>query len=143
MKKKEIAVGDKTVTVTSENQQYFEGNIVVTDPCYFMPEEVWDALCEKIWFPEGITDPLSEGGTIYYDGATILYSSTAHGDGGYRVNEAHSGNDEFGVDSGTMCVITQKHFKLISDEVLAISFEYDTTVAQEDNEFSVGVSLTK
>ena len=31
----------------------------------------------------------------------------------------------------------------ISDEVLAISFEYDITVAQEDNEFSVGVSLKK
>jgi isoleucyl-tRNA synthetase len=33
--------------------------------------------------------------------------------------------------------------KHISDEVLAISFEYDETVAQEDNEFSVGVSLKK
>jgi isoleucyl-tRNA synthetase len=31
----------------------------------------------------------------------------------------------------------------ISDEVLAISFEYDAAVAQEDNEFSVGVSLKK
>jgi isoleucyl-tRNA synthetase len=31
----------------------------------------------------------------------------------------------------------------ISDEVLAISFEYDAEVAQEDNEFSVGVSLKK
>lgn len=114
--KKQINVGGAELLVSTENQQYFEGTIVVTDPCYFLPDEVWEALCEQAWYPDGKQTPLADGGTIFYKGTTILYSNTAHGDGTYTVKEADSKTDEFGVDSGIMCVALIEDAKLFQKD---------------------------
>jgi hypothetical protein len=116
--KKQLNVGGAELTVSTANQQYFEGTIVVTDPCYFLPEEVWDTLCDQAWFPDGKQTPLADGGTIFYKGAVILYSGTSQGDGSYVVKEAASKTDEFGVDSGTMCVALIEDVKLFQKDTL-------------------------
>lgn len=125
MKEKNIEVGasKQSLRVTNEKTQMFQGNIVITDPCYIMPEDVWIDLCDGAWFDNRRSTDFTEGGTIYFNGAKILYSSTAHGDGGYKISAASLIDDKgeikqssFDVDSGTMCVIALEDYKKITNE---------------------------
>jgi hypothetical protein len=119
MKKITKDVGGKPLEVTTETTQEFEGSVVITDPCYFFPENVWTALCD-CWFDSTQSStPFTDAGTIYYEGTKVLYSSTAFGDGGYRVSQASYGEitqSDFGVDAGMMAVITLADYEKLTDE---------------------------
>ena len=90
---------------------HFSGDIIVTDPCYFIPHDMWSKLCDR-WFQES-HDPyepdLVDAGVIELeDGGKILYSSTADGDGVYPVYSSSGKsvhNDSTGVDAGMIAVI--------------------------------------
>jgi hypothetical protein len=118
--KKQITVGGKSITVTDEVTQNFEGTLVITDPCYYIPDDIWQGLCDDVWFDNGKSTAFTNNGTIYIGGIKILYSSTANGDGTYRV-EGCTGitQNEFGVDAGMMAIITLEDFEKLSNEDLA------------------------
>lgn len=144
--KKQINVGGSELMVSTEKQQYFEGTIVVTDPCYVLPAEVWEVLCSHVWFPEETKSPFASGGTISYKGTTFLYGGTAHGDGSYTVKEADSKTDEFGVDSGLMCVALIEDVKLFQKNVLtpglyAIVEDFAGDVQYSNNNFTGDLSV--
>lgn len=141
--KKEITVGGKQIIVTNETSQNFEGTIVITDPCYFINDEIWQALCSEVWFDNHKSTPLTDGGTIYIGNIKILYSSTAHGDGCYKVTEVEGIlQDEFGVDAGIMAVITQEDYERLSNDELTVGLyavveDFDGTVtADSDGNFT-------
>jgi len=75
---------------------------MVTDPCYFIRGALWDELC-KIWYENEVGKQLNLADVcvVRIKGATILISTTAHGDGTYSV----TGNGSFGVDAGCMAVV--------------------------------------
>lgn len=102
----------RKIEVTTETYQGFSGDIIVTDPCYFIPDDIWQELIRKFWYPRNDQkgSETANKGTIYIDDTIkILYTSTAYGDGEYDVMN-HSGksvhNGTTGVDAGMIAVIT-------------------------------------
>jgi hypothetical protein len=137
--KKQITVGGKSITVTNEVTQNFEGTVVITDPCYYIPDEIWQSLCDDVWFDNGKTTAFTSAGTILIGNIKILYSSTAHGDGSYTV-EGCTGitQKEFGVDSGVMSVITLDDFEKLSNDdpstgLYAMAEDFDGTITASGN----------
>jgi hypothetical protein len=101
----------RKIEVTTENYQGFSGDIIVTDPCYFIPDDIWQELIRKFWYPDGRNaSETAHQGTIYIDDTIkILYTSTAYGDGEYRVdnNSGQCVHTHFtGVDAGMIAIIT-------------------------------------
>lgn len=101
---------------------HFTGDIIVTDPCYFIPRNMWKELCNQ-WFDKtkaGKGTEYAEQGVIELEnGGKILYSSTAYGDGEYPVfagkfKSVH--NDNTGVDAGMIAVITVKDVQKLNPE---------------------------
>lgn len=118
---KTINVSGTSIRITNEMSQQFEGDVIITDPCYFIKDEIWSALCSQAWFDNGKNTPFTDGGTLYYNGATILYSSTANGDGTYDVIEVDGiRHSSFGVDAGMMAVVTREDLEKIANEDFAI-----------------------
>jgi len=112
-------LGSELVEITTEVSQTFEGTIVITDPCYFIPEDIWIDLCDKAWFDNKKSTSFTNAGTIYYNGTKILYTSTAHGDGSFIVEPTEGITQEkFGVDAGMMAIISLEDYKKISKEEL-------------------------
>jgi hypothetical protein len=97
---------------------HFYGDIIVTDPCYFIPDDMWQELCKR-WFEGDATD-YANGGVIELEsGGKILYSNTAYGDGEYPVyagkfKSVH--NDHTGVDAGMIGVITVEDVQKLNPE---------------------------
>lgn len=95
-------------------------DLVVCDPCYIfdhrIPEldKAWQDMCGE-WYPEGAENadysaPHATMGIIVYKGTKCLYTSTAHGDGTYRVDNVRHGEivkNSIPVDAGMICVISQ------------------------------------
>jgi len=118
---KTINVSGTSIKITNEMSQQFEGDIVITDPCYFIKDEIWSALCSDGWFDNSKNTPFTDAGTLYYNGATILYSSTACGDGSFDVVETDGiKSSSFGVDAGMMAIITCEDLEKISDSDFSI-----------------------
>jgi hypothetical protein len=123
---KTISISGVSIRVTNEISQQFEGDVIITDPCYFIKDEIWSALCSQVWFDNGKNTSFTDRGTIYYNGATILYSSTAYGDGSYNVTEVDGiKHSSFGVDAGMMAIVTREDLEKICNE----DFEIDTLCA--------------
>jgi hypothetical protein len=102
----------RKIEVTTETYQGFSGDIIVTDPCYFIPDDIWQEIIRKFWYPNRDNEgsETADLGTIYIDDSIkILYTSTAFGDGEYDVI-AHAGqsvhNNSTGVDAGMIAIIT-------------------------------------
>jgi hypothetical protein len=141
--KKEITVGGKQIIVTNETSQNFEGTVIITDPCYFINDEIWQALCSEVWFNNGKGTDFTDVGTIYMGSIKILYSSTAHGDGCYTVTECEGIiQNEFGVDAGMMAVISKEDFERLSNDPLTVGLyavveDFDGTIeASQDGNFN-------
>lgn len=141
--KKEISVGGKQIIVTNETSQNFEGTIVITDPCYFINDEIWQALCSEVWFEDRKSTPFTDSGTIYMGNIKILYSTTAHGDGSYEVTDCRGiTQKEFGVDAGMMAVITKEDYERLSNDELTVGLyavveEFDgAVIAHSDGNFT-------
>jgi hypothetical protein len=142
--KEQFSIGGKTIQVTDDTTRSFEGDIVITDPCYFISDSIWQKLCE-IWFNEdGTASPYAEAGTIYIDGKPILYSSTAHGDGAYRVTGVpRVKHPEFGVDSGTMAIVSLEDFEALTNDKIqpglhALVLDFDGNVCADEEGNFVG-----
>jgi hypothetical protein len=98
--------------------QFNNEDVIVTDPCYYIPDKIWHELIAA-WYPP--SDPngteYSEQGVIEFDnGAHVLYSSTAYGDGEYPMyvnrstgKSVHS--DKLGVDAGMISVVSVSDLK--------------------------------
>lgn len=103
-------------------------DILVTDPCYFLCEDIWKKLINIWWFPQ--TDPtmiisgsdfVDKGLIIFSNGAKVLYSATANGDGEYPVYVSRSNgqsvhNSTTCVDAGTIAVVTLEDLRKIEKE---------------------------
>lgn len=121
MQTKSIKAGlsSELVEITTETSQTFEGTVVITDPCYFIPDDVWIDICDKAWFDNKKSTSFTNAGTLYYKDAKILYTSTAHGDGSFIVEPTEGLTQEkFGVDAGMMAIISLEDYKKISKEEL-------------------------
>ncbi len=84
----------------------FQGECLVTDPCYLIRDNAWSDLCNAEFSREGRQLELSEQCVVLYRGVKFLISSTAWGDGSYSV----IGAGQFGVDSGSMCIVELASF---------------------------------
>lgn len=88
------------------------GNVLVTDPCYIVPDHAWGDFVDK-FFKAG--SPC----TIVHDGLTYHVCNTAYGDGSYSIAPSYSvfmGQSAFTVDSGMFAVI--EGAEILSDSVL-------------------------
>lgn len=90
---------------------HFTGDIIVTDPCYFIPKDVWGELLDA-WFPTNEGNEFSNQGIIEFkNGVKVLYTGTAYGDGTYPVYVQRSNgelvhNEYTGVDAGMVAIIS-------------------------------------
>ena len=114
----------------------FTGDIIITDPCYFIPKLIWEELWDAWFTPDGLATKYAEKGIIEFkDDIKVLYSSTAYGDGEYSIY-LNRGNGEsvhdntINVDSGMMAVI------LVEDvQKLNPKFNIDDTIHPRINDF--------
>lgn len=97
-------------------------DVIVTDPCYFMPDTIWKELI-KAWYPDrNEASEFANWGVIEFNnGAKVIYSSTAHGDGSYPVYVSKSAGtmvhaNETGVDAGLISVVTVEDIKKIEKD---------------------------
>jgi hypothetical protein len=110
-------------------------DIVVCDPCYIFTHRIpklqsaWSDMCSE-WFP---WDPQGERsvpcanhasrGTITYEGIDILYSSTAYGDGTYKITETRfpyhitNGKNHIAVDAGMICILAKSDLLKINPDI--------------------------
>jgi len=137
MATKTINVDGIEITATTRTSRQFEGTVVITDPCYFIEDKHWQAICDQIWFDGKNSTEFADRGVLEIKGAKILYSSTAYGDGGYLV-AGTSGilQSDFGVDAGMMAVISKSDYdKLCSDELTsglyAVVEEFDGEIVAD------------
>lgn len=125
---------DLEIIVTTDTIQDFEGQLIITDPCYYINNNVWQLLCEEVFFNGTESTEFTKAGTIYIGSAKILYSSTAYGDGEFEVEDCMGVTQKtFGVDSGVMAVITKSDYERISYKELdkrlfALVEDFDGTV---------------
>lgn len=137
MATKTINVDGVEITATTRASRQFEGTVVITDPCYFIEDKHWQAICDQIWFDGKNSTEFADRGVLEIKGAKILYSSTAYGDGGFLV--AGTGGilqSDFGVDAGMMAVISKSDYdKLCSDELTsglyAVVEEFDGEITAD------------
>jgi hypothetical protein len=99
----------KNFALSLPAKSYFSGDIIVTDPCYFMPDDIWHELIDA-WFIGNTPTEFADNGVIEFaNGAKVLYSSTAYGDGEYPVFTSSGKmvhNDRTGVDAGMIAVVS-------------------------------------
>jgi hypothetical protein len=98
--------------ITDKPTINLKGDVIVTDPCYFFPDKVWDRLCKLKFSDKGKKKKLYNVCTVNYNGVSILISGTTNGDGVYYVEETGT---SFGVDSGCMAVVEKN--KLMKLEI--------------------------
>lgn len=105
----------KLSTIADWENVQFTGDIVVSDPCYYIPDDVWQELC-KMWFDNGSSNAFTDTGILEINGMKILYSSTSYGDGSYSV--FHRGNyvGEIGVDAGMFSFVLLEDFTKLSTD---------------------------
>ena len=90
----------------------FAGDIIVTDPCYFIPDLLWDELMDAWYDTFGRSTKYGDEGVITFEnGAKVLYTITAHGNGSFPVylqrgNGESVHNECTGVDAGMIAVIS-------------------------------------
>ena len=129
----------RKIEVTTETYQGFSGDIIVTDPCYFIPDDIWQEIINKFWYPNGNQgSETANAGTIYIDSTIkILYTATAFGDGEYDVIN-HSGNSvhkgSTGVDAGMVAIITVADAQKLNPE-----FDVNNDFYPRINGFTGGV----
>jgi hypothetical protein len=103
--------------------EFSNQDIIVTDPCYFIPDDIWDKLCDE-WFPKeklNETDYADLGIIVFDNGAKVLYSSTANGDGTYPIYVRRGAgtsvhNNHTSVDAGTIAVVSIKDLRKIEKD---------------------------
>jgi hypothetical protein len=125
---KHIATQHKSFTYRVD-----KGDYVITDPCYIIPEDMWDDLCEQVF-----TDT-AECGVIEIDGYKIWWGLTAYGDGGYKVKQNYGTAGSFGVDAGMFAIFplefVEKHSKdpkILDDSRFAVQVKMDGFVEYKD-----------
>lgn len=92
--------------VTTDNPVHLKGKYMLVDPCYIIPEEMWDDYCNETNFGNQ---------TIVFElnGKIAVQFSTNCGDGCFPVDNDNEIIGECGVDSGSLS------FLPVNDEVLA------------------------
>lgn len=87
------------VIATKADSIALAGDIVIIDPCYIFPENLWSEFCDAYWAAKGSAQ-------IEWNGTKMLVNGTAYGDGCYPV--VYKGEDvgTAGVDAGLLCVLT-------------------------------------
>ena len=75
------------------------GTYYLGDPCYAVPEEMWDEYCEKSY-----PDNINHVPVVTFDtGETVYVFSTCYGDGCYRGSDGY----EYGVDAGIIGLVPE------------------------------------
>lgn len=94
----------------------FVGDIIIADPEYFIPKDIWQELLNA-WFPTNdVTEYSNEGIIQFKNGAKVLYTTTALGDGNYpiivkRGNGESVHNQYACINSGMIAVISVDDLK--------------------------------
>lgn len=104
-------------------------DLIVCDPCYVIThtipklDRLWQKLCDE-WYPaelSGKPSNTANRGIIRYDNTSILYSSTAHGDGTYHVSScAFDYKGSIGVDAGMICVMKLEDAIKINPKIMEL-----------------------
>lgn len=135
--------------LTLPASMHFTGDIMVTDPCYFIPKDIWSELM-KAWFPTNEGNEYSNEGIIEFkNGAKVLYTGTAYGDGDYplyveRGNGESVHRDHVGVDAGMISVISVEDLKKLNprfnvdDEWYPRVNDFDGVVKADGNGSFIG-----
>jgi hypothetical protein len=75
------------------------GQYVITDPCYVMPDDLWDALIDDVFYPVS-EKAQPDCGLVEIEGFRIWWGNTAYGDGSFDVLQGNHRLGEIGVDAG-------------------------------------------
>lgn len=105
--------------VDSEPVQ-FDGDIIITDPCYIVPNDNWSDFCDE---HKDIFDDSKKQPTFfkYSKSKTMIYRDTVFGDWGCNVyNNSRKKIGYFCADAGLVCVVTK-------EDALKINPEFDCT----------------
>ena len=108
----------KLSTIAESEPVQFTGDVLVSDPCYYIPSDLWQELC-NMWFDSGRSNAFTDKGILEINDIKILYSSTAHGDGCYSVHNVGNYVGEIGVDAGMFSFILAEDAAKLTNEDLS------------------------
>jgi len=91
------------------------GTYIITDPCYVFPDEMWDALCNKVFCKDNVCQ---ETGVIEMDSCKIWWGQTKYGDGSYTVRVCGGKVGEFCVDAGLYAIFPLEFVKKYKPEMI-------------------------
>jgi hypothetical protein len=82
-----------------------EKDVVVTDPCYFIKDDLWSEFCSREFGDAQVRPKM-----VLQDGVWMLLASTLYGDWMCELHGRHEGRRHlfgtFTADSGLVCVAT-------------------------------------
>jgi hypothetical protein len=95
-------LGDSLMKNADKFRMYFKGKCIVVDPCYVVPNEIYDNQMYEYW-------RWDKGGVAWFamlvEDNHVLVFATAYGDGRYPVYAGGVKKGEAAVDSGSLCII--------------------------------------
>lgn len=93
------------------------GDYILVDPCYIFraPKFDWDDLCSDIFVKAMDTDGIADAGVFEVDGQKVIWTGTAHGDGGYSMK---MGSGSVSVDAGLICMVSKDLFDRLGEKGL-------------------------
>lgn len=104
-------LGDYTIELQELTKRDFTGDVIVTDPCYFVGDEIWQNLVD-MWFTGDESTVFYNHGlaviTVKGKRCEFLYTKTAYGDGDYPLlynSGILDGRSSVGVDAGMISVV--------------------------------------
>jgi len=123
-------LGDYTIELRDVTKKQFDGDIVVTDPCYFVSDSIWHNFVELL-FDENAPNEMNKSGlaiiTIEGEACEFLYTQTAYGDGDFDLQHNSgtlNGRSRVGVDAGMISVALLEDAIHLSDDPSELERDY-------------------
>lgn len=119
-----------------------KGKVLVTDPCYIIPELPWDDFCEQLEIIEEKSFKNTGTGwvkTSYlfdYNGHTCIVGPTAYGDGFYPAIADNIEGEGVAVDAGLIAIFPQACFETVPTD-LGVRTEVDGEFEYNEGNFFV------
>jgi hypothetical protein len=123
----------------------FEGNVVITDPCYVFGgiPGFWDTFCSILFeYEDQGVDIKEEGLFVTIDSHVVFICNTCYGDGRYPLIDRNGKTIGYlPVDAGLLSVIPEELVRSISDFTcynLVQIIEGGVVLAQGNGDFQIG-----
>lgn len=140
---KSEVLGNYTIELQDVTNKRFDGDVIVTDPCYFVSDSIWNNFVELL-FDENTPKEMNKSGlaVITVEGKTceFLYTQTAYGYGDFGLQHNSGtlvGRSSIGVDAGMISVALLEDAIYLADDPPELERDYYPKILNFKGEVSL------